>query len=126
MIFLIVVHNFLYMFGPLLNSVRTLCFMNNQVRSYFSSLKNFRPGCLISAFRPNTASFHTCVPSRLPLVGSFPLGHPSFLATSCQQQAGMKSKTSVKRRCKDCFVCIRKGRVYVYCKTHPRHKQRQA
>ncbi|XP_064299290.1 large ribosomal subunit protein bL36m [Phalacrocorax carbo] len=39
--------------------------------------------------------------------------------------AGLKSKTSLKRRCKDCFIVRRRGRLYVYCKTNPRHKQRK-
>ncbi|NWH65603.1 RM36 protein, partial [Geococcyx californianus] len=39
--------------------------------------------------------------------------------------AGLKSKVSLKRRCKDCFVVRRRGRLYVYCKTNPRHKQRK-
>ncbi|XP_030341574.1 39S ribosomal protein L36, mitochondrial [Strigops habroptila] len=39
--------------------------------------------------------------------------------------AGLKSKTSLKRRCKDCFMVRRRGRLYVLCKTNPRHKQRQ-
>ncbi|KAM6350301.1 RM36 protein, partial [Podargus strigoides] len=39
--------------------------------------------------------------------------------------AGLKMKTSLKRRCKDCFIVRRRGRLYVYCKTNPRHKQRK-
>ncbi|KAM9304015.1 large ribosomal subunit protein bL36m [Morus bassanus] len=39
--------------------------------------------------------------------------------------AGLKTKTSLKRRCKDCFIVRRRGRLYVYCKTNPRHKQRK-
>ncbi|NWS39796.1 RM36 protein, partial [Probosciger aterrimus] len=39
--------------------------------------------------------------------------------------AGLKSKVSLRRRCKDCFIVRRRGRLYVICKTHPRHKQRQ-
>ncbi|XP_055514943.1 39S ribosomal protein L36, mitochondrial [Leucoraja erinacea] len=42
-----------------------------------------------------------------------------------QNFAGMKTKSALKRRCKDCFFVRRRGRLYVYCKTHPRHKQRQ-
>lgn len=36
----------------------------------------------------------------------------------------MKVKASVKKRCKDCKVVIRRGVRYVICK-NPRHKQRQ-
>ncbi|XP_053916191.1 39S ribosomal protein L36, mitochondrial [Cuculus canorus] len=39
--------------------------------------------------------------------------------------AGLKTKVSLKRRCKDCFIVRRRGRLYVYCKTNPRHKQRK-
>ncbi|CAM9262284.1 unnamed protein product [Bubo scandiacus] len=39
--------------------------------------------------------------------------------------AGLKTKTSLKKRCKDCFIVRRRGRLYVYCKTNPRHKQRK-
>ncbi|KAM9387635.1 large ribosomal subunit protein bL36m isoform 1-T1 [Phaethornis superciliosus] len=39
--------------------------------------------------------------------------------------AGLKTKTKLKRRCKDCFIVRRHGRLYVLCKTHPRHKQRK-
>uniref|UniRef100_A0A8C6S230 Ribosomal protein n=1 Tax=Neogobius melanostomus TaxID=47308 RepID=A0A8C6S230_9GOBI len=56
--------------------------------------------------------------------------HPSLLgqcqALSCiQPTAGMKTKSALKRRCKDCFFVRRRGRLFVFCKTHPRHKQRQ-
>ncbi|XP_013883871.1 large ribosomal subunit protein bL36m [Austrofundulus limnaeus] len=42
-----------------------------------------------------------------------------------QPSAGMKTRSSLKRRCKDCFFVRRRGRLFVYCKTNPRHKQRQ-
>ncbi|KAM9340356.1 large ribosomal subunit protein bL36m [Symphorus nematophorus] len=45
---------------------------------------------------------------------------------SCvQPSAGMKTKAALKRRCKDCFFVLRRGRLFVFCKTNPRHKQRQ-
>ncbi len=37
----------------------------------------------------------------------------------------MKVRASVKKICRDCKLIKRKGRVYVICKTEPRHKQRQ-
>ncbi|XP_023831112.1 39S ribosomal protein L36, mitochondrial-like [Salvelinus namaycush] len=44
----------------------------------------------------------------------------------CLQPAvGMKTKSALKRRCKDCFFVVRRGRLFVFCKAHPRHKQRQ-
>ncbi|NXC46487.1 RM36 protein, partial [Penelope pileata] len=42
-----------------------------------------------------------------------------------QQCAGLKTKTSLKRRCKDCYFVRRRGRLYVCCKSNPRHKQRK-
>ncbi|AMD21330.1 HER051Cp [Eremothecium sinecaudum] len=36
-----------------------------------------------------------------------------------------KVRTSVKKFCNDCYMVRRKGRLYVYCKTNGRHKQRQ-
>ncbi|NWU58754.1 RM36 protein, partial [Dromas ardeola] len=47
-----------------------------------------------------------------------PAGPPLF-------PAGLKTKTSLRRRCKDCYIVRRRGRLYVYCKTNPRHKQRK-
>jgi large subunit ribosomal protein L36 len=42
-----------------------------------------------------------------------------ILSLSC----GFKVKKKLKRRCKDCYFVVRRGRVYVICETHPRHKQ---
>nr|XP_046274389.1 39S ribosomal protein L36, mitochondrial [Scatophagus argus] len=42
-----------------------------------------------------------------------------------QPSAGMKTKSALKKRCKDCFFVRRRGRLFVFCKTNPRHKQRQ-
>ncbi|KAJ3616363.1 hypothetical protein MTP99_003892 [Tenebrio molitor] len=36
---------------------------------------------------------------------------------------GFKVKGRVRRRCKDCYMVMREQRMYVLCKTHPRHKQ---
>lgn len=38
---------------------------------------------------------------------------------------GMKAKVALERRCKDCYFVVRKERLFVQCKTHPRHKQMQ-
>lgn len=42
-----------------------------------------------------------------------------------QPSVGMKTKSALKKRCKDCFFVRRRGRLFVFCKTNPRHKQRQ-
>ncbi|NXY22785.1 RM36 protein, partial [Atrichornis clamosus] len=39
--------------------------------------------------------------------------------------AGLKTKTTLRRRCKDCYIVRRRGRLYVCCKSNPRHKQRK-
>lgn len=36
---------------------------------------------------------------------------------------GMKVKGILELRCKDCYFVTRKERMFVMCKTHPRHKQ---
>jgi large subunit ribosomal protein L36 len=38
-------------------------------------------------------------------------------------QRGMKQVGRVKRRCKDCYFYVKQERFFVFCKTHPRHKQ---
>ncbi|ELK31245.1 39S ribosomal protein L36, mitochondrial [Myotis davidii] len=42
-----------------------------------------------------------------------------------QPTLGFKTKAVLKKRCRDCYRVKRRGRWYIYCKTHPRHKQRQ-
>lgn len=38
---------------------------------------------------------------------------------------GFKTKAVLRRRCRSCRLVKRRGRWYVYCDAHPRHKQRQ-
>lgn len=49
----------------------------------------------------------------------------SFGNYGLNQIRGFKVRTSVKKFCKDCYMVKRKGRVYVYCKSNGKHKQRQ-
>lgn len=37
----------------------------------------------------------------------------------------IKIKTALQLRCESCFLTKREGRLFVKCKIHPRHKQRQ-
>lgn len=37
----------------------------------------------------------------------------------------MKTKSAVRLLCKDCYFVRKAKRLYVRCKTWPRHKQRQ-
>ncbi|CAB1460506.1 unnamed protein product [Pleuronectes platessa] len=65
---------------------------------------------------PSTGSSAQCGPSLLGQCQHLPCIQPS---------AGMKTKSALKRRCKECFFVRRRGRLFVFCKTNPRHKQRQ-
>lgn len=40
------------------------------------------------------------------------------------QTCGLKHVGKVHRRCKDCYMMLREGVLYNYCKTHPRHNQK--
>lgn len=37
----------------------------------------------------------------------------------------MKVRSAIKRMCEACRIVKRRGRLYVVCKTNPKHKQRQ-
>lgn len=52
----------------------------------------------------------------------------SVFASTAQLQMSVRTfkvRTSVKKFCKDCYMVRRKGKVYVYCKSNGKHKQRQ-
>uniref|UniRef100_K9IY30 Ribosomal protein n=1 Tax=Desmodus rotundus TaxID=9430 RepID=K9IY30_DESRO len=42
-----------------------------------------------------------------------------------QPALGFKTKGVLRKRCRDCYRVKRRGRWFIYCKTNPRHKQRQ-
>ncbi|XP_049623908.1 39S ribosomal protein L36, mitochondrial [Suncus etruscus] len=50
---------------------------------------------------------------------------PDRLQACLPPAQGFKTKGVLKKRCKDCYLVKRRGRWFVYCKTNPRHKQRQ-
>ncbi|CAN6638139.1 large ribosomal subunit protein bL36m [Trichomonascus vanleenenianus] len=51
---------------------------------------------------------------------------PASISNAIFMQArGMKVRASVKKYCSQCYIVRRKGRVYVCCKSNPKHKQRQ-
>uniref|UniRef100_A0A182P6C0 Ribosomal protein n=1 Tax=Anopheles epiroticus TaxID=199890 RepID=A0A182P6C0_9DIPT len=56
------------------------------------------------------------VGSPSPLLSAPPVPFLNFVC-------GFKVKGRLKRRCKDCYFVMRQERLYVICKTHPRHKQ---
>lgn len=51
--------------------------------------------------------------------------NPITTGSLYQPIRSFKVRTSVKCMCKDCYLVKRKGRVYVYCKSNGKHKQRQ-
>lgn len=67
------------------------------------------------------------VPSPIrPLFNATPkLITPATIGALYQPLRTFKVRTSVKKFCKDCYLVKRKGRVYVYCKSNGKHKQRQ-
>ncbi|XP_043921021.1 39S ribosomal protein L36, mitochondrial [Protopterus annectens] len=77
--------------------------------------------------------FNSAVPVKMGFLQVVPneqrQGAVNFLGMSrlpyLQHLAGMKTKSAIRKRCKDCFIVRRRGRLFVFCKTHPRHKQRQ-
>nr|CAD7456867.1 unnamed protein product [Timema tahoe] len=71
------------------------------VTKTFDSLTQTKNITLVSLFKPLLNSF---VPMFIPV-------------------CGFKVKGKLKRRCKDCYFVMRQERLYVICKTHPRHKQ---
>lgn len=96
--------------SPTAYAFRCLCTLTTAPRALLSSVN--RSSIQTSSCRPTLE----CGPSLLGQCQHIPCIQPS---------AGMKTKSALKRRCKDCFFVLRRGRLFVYCKTNPRHKQRQ-
>lgn len=48
-----------------------------------------------------------------------------FVLCLCFVPPAMKVRASVKKMCEFCRTVKRRGRVYVYCWSNPKHKQRQ-
>lgn len=80
------------------------------------------PRALLSSVKRSSIQTCSCSPTRE--CGPSLLGQCQHIPCA-QPSAGMKTKTSLKKRCKDCFFVVRRGHLFVYCKTNPRHKQRQ-
>ncbi|KAJ7338377.1 hypothetical protein JRQ81_011654, partial [Phrynocephalus forsythii] len=88
--------------------------------------------------RSASCSFSSCLlgrPTPLNPLQALPANKPHsvdvkpfllpWMLLNLQPVAGMKGKLIPRKRCKDCFFVRRRGNLYVYCKTHPRHKQRK-
>ncbi|XP_035039411.2 39S ribosomal protein L36, mitochondrial [Hippoglossus stenolepis] len=97
--------------SPAASAYRCLCTFTAAPRSLLLS-----PARVGSIQHPSTGSSAQCGPSLLGQCQHLPCIQPS---------AGMKTKSALKRRCKECFFVRRRGRLFVFCKTNPRHKQRQ-
>ena len=50
---------------------------------------------------------------------------PEVDPPKCPRPPRMKVRSSIRRICRSCRVVRRHGTVYVTCKAHPKHKQRQ-
>ncbi|XP_070268071.1 large ribosomal subunit protein bL36m [Myotis yumanensis] len=78
-----------------------------------------------------TMTNYTTTPRALSTLLLGPLRAAVASPLSCQPlpflqpTLGFKTKAVLKKRCRDCYRVKRRGRWYIYCKTHPRHKQRQ-
>jgi large subunit ribosomal protein L36 len=67
-----------------------------------------------------------CSPIGVPATESGKAGPPAICASaSTKESQKMKVRASIKRICENCKVVRRKGKIYVICKSNPRHKQRQ-
>ncbi|GMM42650.1 putative mitochondrial 54S ribosomal protein [Hanseniaspora uvarum] len=66
--------------------------------------------------------------ANIRLISNVPKTQPSNINTSSIINSitrSFKTRTSVKKRCPDCYFVTRKGVLKVYCKKSPRHKQTQ-
>uniref|UniRef100_A0A182WJZ4 Ribosomal protein n=1 Tax=Anopheles minimus TaxID=112268 RepID=A0A182WJZ4_9DIPT len=108
-------------------------------------LSRLRSACAVSLTRCSTEVTGPFHPATSVVSCFHSLSHPakaSPLTNQCSVQAlagsnllqarlvpllnlvsGFKVKGRLKRRCKDCYFVMRQERLYVICKTHPRHKQ---
>lgn len=73
---------------------------------------------------------HMCDRQRLNLTANNPLNHnTSVLLQSITPMhnsiCGLKTRGILQLRCKDCYYVSRRERLYVMCKSFPRHKQVQ-
>ncbi|XP_047497977.1 39S ribosomal protein L36, mitochondrial-like [Penaeus chinensis] len=79
------------------------------------------PGCSISSvISPFMRPLHM-----MPIISREVIRKPMLqpAPTLVVQSCGMKQKGKLSLRCDDCYYVMRKGRLYVMCKTKPRHKQ---
>lgn len=77
-------------------------------------------------------AFSTLLRGPLPvMVPADPTPNAAASLLSCrllpclQPALGFKTKGVIRKRCRDCYRVKRRGRWFIYCKTNPKHKQRQ-
>ncbi|KAF7686327.1 39S ribosomal protein L36, mitochondrial [Silurus meridionalis] len=108
------------------------CLLQSLTRQLSRAVQYASVTCLPAAGASRSIS--TITAAVVQARGSFQAQHNPFRAqllgpnqqfVSLQPSMGMKTKTALKKRCKDCFFVRRRGRLCVFCKSHPRHKQRQ-
>lgn len=79
-----------------------------------------------SALRPLLPPSRCLAAPRALLARPPPAAAPAAWPPSCLQPAvGFKTKGVIRKRCRDCYRVKRRGRWFIYCKTNPKHKQRQ-
>lgn len=79
-------------------------------------------------FRLTSTVSRTLYGLRTQAIKPFAVTTNSILAASTQLVSpvrSFKTKSAVKKMCPDCYLVRRKGRVFVYCKSNGKHKQRQ-
>lgn len=91
------------------SGIFALSVLNSQLRN---AGKNFSVLSSMKKFEQSIGSLNLCNTALL---------QPSM--TTIVAQRGMKQVGNCKRRCKDCYFVVRQERLFVMCKTHPRHKQ---
>ncbi|CAL9728298.1 large ribosomal subunit protein bL36m [Monosporozyma unispora] len=96
--------------------------MMNQIRTFTWVTRNLG---LLSPVRTMMTSYKpTIFTPGLNLMARTTISTPPSMEVLTLTR-GFKSKSSLKKFCKDCYIVRRKGRVYVYCKSNGKHKQRQ-
>lgn len=98
--------------------------MQSFTRSCLALLPLSLPQKCIGAMSPVASRFlHTVIQRPADSAVKYPctLLQPSI--PSLVQSCGMKMKGRLRLRCDDCYYVMREGRMYVMCKSKPRHKQ---
>jgi large subunit ribosomal protein L36 len=60
-----------------------------------------------------------------PLARTMPRGMGPGGAPRSRESTAMKVRSSIRRICENCKIVRRRRKLFVICKTNPKHKQRQ-